>query len=175
MRDSRWRAWLTEAARDVIVDAAATAHPKETGGVLLGVLSHGRPWITTAVEVPHAGATGVYYELAGGAAPAIVDAMTLLDRRLGYLGEWHSHPADVGPSDLDARSMRAIAADAAAGCERPVLIIARRRGTEYELDARQLQRSRLRRLRLIDAGPLPASGAKPAPTQPTAKLASPDR
>src|SRR5215207_3220848 len=155
MRDSRWRAWLTEAARDVIVDAAATAHPKETGGVLLGVLTHGRPWITSAVEVPHAGATGVYYELAGGAAPAIVDAMTLLDPRLGYLGEWHSHPADVGPSDLDARSMRAIAADATAGCKRPVLIIVRRHAATYELDGRQLQRRRLRGLRLIDAGPLP--------------------
>jgi proteasome lid subunit RPN8/RPN11 len=175
MRDGRWRAWLTEAARDLIVEAAAVAHPKETGGVLLGVLAHGRPWITTAVEVPHAGATDVYYELADGAAPAIVDAMTLLDRRLGYLGEWHSHPADVGPSDLDARSMRVIAADATAGCGRPVLIIARRGGATYELDARQLQHRRLRNLRLIDAGPLPAIGTKTAPTQPTATLASRDR
>jgi proteasome lid subunit RPN8/RPN11 len=175
MHDGRWRAWLTETARDVITNAAAAAHPKETGGVLLGVLTRGRPWITTAVEVPHAGATGVYYELAGGAAPAVVDAMTLLDPRLGYLGEWHSHPADHGPSDLDARSMRAIAADATAGCERPVLLIARRRRTDYDLDARQLQRRRLRRLRLIDAGPLQASGAKTAPTQPIAKLPSSDR
>jgi len=175
MRDARWRAWLTETARDVIVDAAGGAHPKETGGVLLGVLARGRPWITTAVEVPHAGATGLYYELAGGAAPSIVDAMALLDARLGYLGEWHSHPADVGPSDLDTRSMRAIAADSAAGCHRPVLIIARHRGITYELDARQLERRRLRNLRLIDAGPLPTTGTKTAPTQPTTKLASPDR
>src|SRR3954447_3532001 len=111
MRDGRWRAWLTESARSAIADAAAAAHPKETGGVLLGVLAHGRPWITDAVEVPDADATGVFYELEGGAAPAIVDAMTLLDPRLGYLGEGHSHPADVGPSQLDAHSMRAIAAD----------------------------------------------------------------
>jgi proteasome lid subunit RPN8/RPN11 len=175
MRDARWRAWLTETARDLIVDAATAAQPKETGGVLLGVLTHGRPWITTAVEVPHAAATGVYYELAGGAAPAIVDVMTLLDSRLGYLGEWHSHPADVGPSELDTRSMRAIAADSTAGCERPVLIIARRRDALYQLDARQLQRRRLRTLRLIDAGPLPTSGTNTAPTPPTSKLASRDR
>ena len=175
MRDARWRAWLTENARDLIVDAAAAAHPNETGGVLLGVLAHGRPWITTAVEVPHQGASGVYYELADGAAPAIADAMTLLDSPLGYLGEWHSHPADVGPSELDARSMGAIAADATAGCARPVLIIARRRDTLYQLDARQLQRHRLRTLRLIDAGPLPTIGTNPTPTPPTSKLASRER
>src|SRR4051794_20982282 len=103
MRDGRWRAWLTESARDAIITAAAAAHPNETGGVLLGVLTHGRPWITTATEVPHRGATGTYYELEGGAAPTIVEAATLLDRRVGYLGEWHSHPADAGPSALDAQ------------------------------------------------------------------------
>lgn len=159
MRDGRWRAWLTESARDVIIAAAAAAHPNETGGVLLGVLTNGRQWITAAAEVPHPGATGTYYELEGGAAPAIVDAMTLLDSRLGYLGVWHSHPADVGPSSLDAQSMREIAADPTAGCERPVLIIARRRGFTYELDGRQLRR-RLRALHLIDAGPLQHPAAR---------------
>jgi proteasome lid subunit RPN8/RPN11 len=160
MRDGRWRAWLTESARDVITAAAAAAHPNETGGVLLGVLTRSRPWIITAAEVPHAEATGTYYELQGGAAPVIVDAMTVLDPRLGYLGEWHSHPADVGPSPLDAQSMRGVAADPTAGCEHPVLIIARRRGSNYELDARQLQRRRLRVLHVIDAGPLPPHATK---------------
>jgi proteasome lid subunit RPN8/RPN11 len=175
MRDGRWRAWLTESARDVMINAARAAHPKETGGVLLGVLTHGRPWITTAVEVPDADATGVYYELEGGAAPAIVDAMTLLDPRLGYLGEWHSHPADVGPSELDAQSVRAIADDASAGCAHPVLLIARRRGSGYGLDTRQLQRRRLRSLHLIDAGPLPPHATTFKPTPPPTGLASQDR
>ena len=175
MHDGRWRLWLTESARNAITAAAATAHPNETGGVLLGVLTRDRPWITTAVEVSHAGATGTYYELAGGAAPAIVDTMTLLDPRLGYLGEWHSHPADVGPSPLDAQSMSDIAADHTAGCEHPVLIIARRRGSGYELDARQLQRRRLRPLRLIDAGPLPPHAAKFEPNAPLAELRSKNR
>ncbi len=155
MRDRRWRAWLTESARHAIITAASASHPNETGGVLLGVLTRGRPWVTTATEVPHAGATGTYYELESGAAPAIADAMTRLDPRLGYLGEWHSHPADIGPSHLDVQSMRKVAADPASGCKHPILMIARRRGSAYELDARQLQRRRLRALRLIAAGPLP--------------------
>jgi proteasome lid subunit RPN8/RPN11 len=175
MRDRRWRVWLTESARDMITAAAATAHPNETGGVLLGVLTRDRPWITTAAEIPHAGATGTYYELRGGAAPAMVDAMTPVDPRLGYLGEWHSHPADVGPSSLDAQSMRDIAADTTAGCEHPVLIIARRRGCGYELDARQLQRRRLRVLHVIDAGPLPSHAAEFEPAPPPAQLRSKHR
>ena len=167
MHDARWRAWLTEAARDVIIAAAAAAaaaHPNETGGVLLGVLTRGRPWITTATEVAHAGATGAYYELEAGAAPAVVDAMTLHDPRVGYLGEWHSHPADFGPSPLDERSMRGIAADPTAECAHPVLIIARRCGSDYQLDACQLQRRRLRTLQIIDAGPLPQPGTEIKPT-----------
>lgn len=164
MRDRRWRAWLTESARDAIITAANASHPDETGGVLLGVLTRGRPWITTATEVPHAGATGTYFELKSGAAPATADAITLLDPRLGYLGEWHSHPADIGPSPLDAQSMRKVAADRAAGCKHPVLMIARRRGSGYELDARQLQRRQLRALRLIAAGPLTPQTAPVVPT-----------
>lgn len=166
MRDGRWRAWLTEAARYAITAAAAEAHPNETGGVLLGVLSRGRPWITTAAEVPYPGATNTYYELERGAAPAIVDALTMLDPRIGYLGEWHSHPADVGPSSLDLQSMSKIGADPDAGCAHPVLVIARRVGADYTLDARQLARNRLRALRLIDAGPLPAVRTRLALTPP---------
>jgi proteasome lid subunit RPN8/RPN11 len=175
VRDARWRAWLTEAARDVIIAAAAAAYPNETGGVLLGVLTRGRPWITTATEVPHARATGTYYELEAGAAPAIVDAMALLDARLGYLGEWHSHAADVGPSSLDERSMRGIAADPTAECEHPVLIIARRCGSGYELDGRQFRRRRLRAVHLIAAGPLSPPGSELKPNPRTHEVRSENR
>src|SRR5262249_35925774 len=130
------------------------------------------PWITIAVEVPSAFASGTYYELSGDAAPSVVDRMSRRDRRVGYLGEWHSHPADAGPSELDARSVRGIAADRAAECSRPVLIIARRRGGTYQLDARQLHGGRLRPLRLIDAGPLPNPPTPIRSPRRPAKLAS---
>jgi hypothetical protein len=79
-----------------------------------------------------------------------------VDPRLGYLGDWHSHPADIGPSSVDSASMRRLGADVDAGCTHPVLIIARRRGPGiYSFDARQLARWGLRRLRLIAAGGLP--------------------
>jgi proteasome lid subunit RPN8/RPN11 len=157
-RTARPRLWITESAAASTRAAAQRAHPAETGGVLLGVYVAGaRPWIVEAVTVPSAVASGTYYELGRDERPAAVDEARARDARLGYIGDWHSHPADVGPSTVDASTMRHLGADLAAGCPHPVLIVARRgaRGA-YDLDARQLARWRLRRLQVIMAGALPA-------------------
>lgn len=156
--DRRWRLWLSEQPRHSIEHAAARAHPRETGGVLLGVYVKGRrPWVTAAVEVISPVATGTYYELAAGAAPQVTERAAREDARLGYLGLWHTHPADVGASALDLRSMREVAAAPESG-GRPVLLIARRRGGGYALDVHQFDRRRPRPLRVIAAGPLEAAG-----------------
>jgi proteasome lid subunit RPN8/RPN11 len=152
----RPRLWLSERAQTTIEEAARRAHPDETGGVLVGVHSaNGRPWVVEAVEVPSAHAGSSYYELPADARPEVVDAARVRDRRLGYTGDWHSHPADVGPSDTDVATMKAVAEDADGQCDHPVLLIARRAEERYQLDGRQLARRRLRRLRLIVAGDLP--------------------
>lgn len=162
MRDSRWRLWLSEQALASIEGAAHAAHPRETGGVLIGVHVHGRrPLVTMAVEVPSRLATETYYELPKGSAPKIVKEAVASDARLGYLGLWHSHPADVGASGTDLRSMRAIARSPGSG-GRPVFIIARRRGDGYALDAHQIELWRPRDLRIVLAGGLPdAPPSKP--------------
>ena len=112
----RWRLWLSEGAERVIVEAAGAHHPDEAGGVLLGVLAGRRPWVTEAIGVPSARPSRSYYELPAGAGRRALDRQRRTDSRLGYLGEWHSHPADVGPSGTDRRSMAALAADVEAGC-----------------------------------------------------------
>jgi proteasome lid subunit RPN8/RPN11 len=153
----RPRAWLSESAADSIRRAAAEAHPQETGGVLLGVYTgRRRPWILETPVVEPCAAGRTYYEIPAGIRPRVVDEARAGDGRLGYLGEWHSHPADAGPSALDSETMQRIAWDPVAACPHPVLIVARRRERQYELDARQLARVRLRKLRLIAAGGLPA-------------------
>lgn len=164
-RARRWRLWLSEGAERTILEVAAAHHPDEAGGVLLGVLAERRPWVTEAIGVPSARPSCGYYELPAGAGHRVLARARRADSRLGYLGEWHSHPADVGPSQTDRRSMAALAVDAEAGCPRPVLILARRRGKGYRLDARQQTGSRLHELRPIAAGPLPAPsrGRSPKP------------
>jgi len=156
----RWRAWITETAQAELHDAATKAHPSETGGVLIGVLADGRrPWITNAVELPSAKSSGTFYEVPAGARRRAVKRLRRHDPRLGYLGEWHAHPADIPPSAIDAATLGQLAADPDAGCERPVLLIARRTSGGYMLDGRQLSRKRLRPLEMLASGPVPEARA----------------
>lgn len=161
---SRWRVWLSEPALEDIHSAAREHHPDEIGGVLIGVEAERRPWVTRAVIVPSQRATPAYYEIPAGARRRAVRRLRRDDPRLGYLGDWHSHPANIGPSGKDRETMAVLAADRDSGCSRPVLLLARRRGEDYRLDARQQVGSKLRELRLIIAGPLePAAKLRPPP------------
>lgn len=160
----RWRIWLSEPALEDILSAAREHHPNEIGGVLIGVEAERRPWVTRAVTVSSRRATPVYYEIPAGARRRAVRSSRRDDPRLGYLGDWHSHPADIAPSGKDRETMAELAADRDAGCSRPVLLLARRRGEGYRLDVRQQAGSKLRELRLIIAGPLePDASLRPLP------------
>lgn len=149
----RWRIWISESASEAISNSAAVHHPQEIGGVLIGVTSDRRPWVTLAVTVPSKRRTPVYYELPAGARKVAVERARRADQRLGYIGDWHSHPLDIGPSDKDRATMAALA-EGDTDCPRPVLVIARRCGDSYRLDARQQVGAGLRTLRVIAAGPL---------------------
>jgi proteasome lid subunit RPN8/RPN11 len=170
-RNGPWRAWVTEDARAELERAADTAHPRETGGILVGVHTAGsRPWIIHAVEIPSKDSGNAHYVVPARSRQQVVKRLRRIhDSRLGYLGEWHSHPLDVGPSSTDLDSIRAIANNPAAGCSRPVLLIARRVGDDYSLDALQYHRNSLRQLAVLDAGPLPLAGL-PMPRRPTRRL-----
>ena len=152
-----WRVWLTETVRDALIAAAHRGHPRETGGVLIGVLAWGRPWVTHAKEISSGSRTDTYFELPSGARNRAVFQLRRNDSRLGYLGDWHSHPADVGPSDKDNATMARLALQ---GDRRhPLLFIVRRTRDQYEIDPRQWTGASLRRLHIIKAGPLSASQA----------------
>lgn len=158
----RWRIWLSEEAEAVIKESAREAHPHETGGVLVGVLAGTRPWVTYAVHVPSPTSTGTSYEIPAGARRRAVNEARRMDPRLGYLGDWHSHPADIEPSRCDATTMAHLAADARADCAWPLLIVLRRACEDYWVDARQWTGRSLRVLQVVRAGPL-AVGAPPRP------------
>lgn len=159
-----WRAWLSEDARRTIIAAAERAHPNETGGVLVGVLNRRRPWITEAIELPSPASNGTCYLLDGEARRAAVEAAQTQVPAVGYLGEWHSHPADVGPSTTDLATMKRLANDPDSGRRRPLLLIARRTGTTYRLDAREVSRLGHRPLRLVAAGTLAIDSVLSSPT-----------
>ena len=160
MKTQARKVWLSEAAADEITTASMTGHPLETGGVLIGVYTEGkRPWIIRAMTVRSDNAGRAHFELPAGARPACIDTARKVDPRLGYLGDWHSHPADVGASETDLATMRNVALDRKAAISRPLLLIARRsRAGNYEFDLHEFIRGRPRTTRLITAG-----GLSPAP------------
>lgn len=151
---------MSESARLELEQASVASHPKETGGILVGVHTHGsRPWIVHAVEIPSKNSGVTHYVLPPRKRHEVVERLRKQhDSRLGYLGEWHSHPLDVSASPTDIASIREIALDARGGCARPVLIVARRVGDGYTLDGMQFDRGSLRALQLIAAGALPPAG-----------------
>ena len=148
--------WISESAIAIIIAAASNAHPNETGGIVLGVHAMGRPWITHSVEIQSLEQTQNRYRLPSDVRPRFVDRVRKVDSRIGYLGEWHSHPANVGPSLKDKISMTRIAFNSKAACPHPLLIVAKRNSAGYKLDINEWCRWRLRPLQVVLAGDLPS-------------------
>ena len=150
---------MSESAIDAISVAADRAHPIETGGILAGVRGRkGRPWITHAVEVPNEeAASSSGYMLPAGARPAAVEELRSVDTRIGYLGDWHSHPADAGPSPKDLRASKSLASDSEETQADTILMIAIHSGGACRLMAIKLNERTQTNLQLIAAGDLPRS------------------
>lgn len=95
-------------ATKVVADSAAESHPRETGGLLLGWWEVGRVMVRHAIEVPDPDATTTSWSRDEPRAQAFLDAA--LDEHhhpwLGYVGDWHSHPAPCGASRQDVTSIR---------------------------------------------------------------------
>ena len=156
LADAPRRVYLTDVAAETIRGAAAAAFPDEIGGVLVGVHLPDGPWITDAIVIEPDEPTPARYELAAGATrPAVNDARRT-DGRVGYVGEWHSHPNGSAPSLTDRTTMAQIRRPETTG-PNPVLIVARRTGDRYELDTRVAVARRLVPTPTASTGPLPAS------------------
>jgi proteasome lid subunit RPN8/RPN11 len=142
---------LAETANSVMISSAAAAHPGECGGILLGVHQGRRPWVTHVLAIPSARVSPSHYELPIGVTQPLVDCARCVDNRLGYIGEWHSHPANVGPSLTDGRTMRGLPKHRH---ESPILLLVRRGSHDYQIEAYSWTRSRRRSPRLIKTGGL---------------------
>ena len=98
---------VNEAAMALIQDAADRAAPTETGGILLGWWENGMIVIDGAAEVVDRSATGTSWVRREVEAQNALDAALAesINPELGYVGDWHSHPAPVGASSTDLRSL----------------------------------------------------------------------
>src|SRR5439155_7454522 len=126
---------LAESAEASMRDAAVRVHPRETGGILVGVWADGRPWVTHACEVRSPDAGPAHYVLPAGATRSLVKQMQRADSRLGYLGDWHTHPMDVAASGVDRQAVRRLAGAIGSDGREVVLLVSRRRDRDHVIDA----------------------------------------
>jgi integrative and conjugative element protein (TIGR02256 family) len=91
-----------------IAERAQQAAPKETGGLLLGWWEDTTVVVGHAVEVSDPDATTRTWSRREQAAQAALESALrdLGHPWLGYVGDWHSHPAIADASPTDERSLR---------------------------------------------------------------------
>jgi hypothetical protein len=147
---------ITEAARRTMIAAAHELHPDETGGVLIGLLDDtGAPCITHAVEFRPEQPSPKQYLVLEGSTTDAVDAARVTDPRVGYLGEWHSHPTDQPASPMDRITMTSLAAHPDTGD--PVLLVVRPTGGDnFAVDAHIFLDANLMPAPLVEIGPIAA-------------------
>ncbi|RKT53561.1 Mov34/MPN/PAD-1 family protein [Saccharothrix australiensis] len=124
MKPRKAQAEVHADAATTISELASAAHPRETGGLLLGWWVSGRVVIRYAIEVPDPNATTNSWSRDESSAQAALD-MALAEHEhpwLGYVGDWHSHPAGHGTSGQDLTSIRR----ASIAYEQPLVLVVHR-------------------------------------------------
>jgi integrative and conjugative element protein (TIGR02256 family) len=101
---------VARAALDVVLAAGKQALPIETGGVLLGFRVPEGVVVTRALVVPDPRSSRHSYLLHSRRAQALMRAVRGdAPPVVGYVGEWHTHPAETPPSRTDQRALGAAA------------------------------------------------------------------
>ncbi len=137
-------------ATDLIAERAEQTAPKETGGLLLGWWEDTTVIVGHAVEVPDPEATTNTWTRLEDAAQATLEAALrdLGHPWLGYVGDWHSHPAMLDASSTDELSL----CRASSQYAKPLALLIHRPGGR--LDVRVACQGRLRVARLDRHGSL---------------------
>lgn len=112
---------------------AERAAPKETGGLLLGWWDGDRIIIEDVTEVTDAGATSNSWMRHEGLAQKSLGGIlaTSTNELLGYVGDWHSHPADCSASGPDIYALKR----ASKQYQLPIVLIVRKPNDQLEFHA----------------------------------------
>ncbi|AZS46080.1 MULTISPECIES: Mov34/MPN/PAD-1 family protein [Microbacterium] len=144
--------YVSESALERLRVSAAHSHPLETGGILIGVTAGDSPWVTEVRTFDSPGRGPAQFILPRGVTQRAVRDARRADARLGYIGDWHSHPADVPASRTDLLTTRTTSL---AMRRSVLLLVARHRGTTYALDMSMARGTRIVPCRMIPTGDLP--------------------
>jgi len=144
-------AWVQQAVHDDLLAQADEHAPYETGGLLLGYRHHSTEVVITDAIGPGPRAnhrrTGFDPDTDWQTAE-LARRYDAADRRIRYLGDWHTHPAGTTAlSRTDRRTLRAIGRHPDAHCPQPVMAVLAG-GDPWTMCVRQPTSRLLRRIRL---------------------------
>jgi integrative and conjugative element protein (TIGR02256 family) len=102
-------------ALDTATTLALAALPRETGGILVGWHEDDTVVVIAMLAVPDKKAGRRHYVRNHKRAQKVLDQYreACADDRIGYVGEWHSHPAPQPPSNVDYNALVDLATDVA--------------------------------------------------------------
>lgn len=101
---------ITRSALDGAITDGQRGLPVETGGILLGFRTRDLVVVTRTLTVPDPiSSRSGYLRHHRRAQARLVAGRGDAPPVVGYVGEWHTHPADVGPSRTDLRALEAVA------------------------------------------------------------------
>ena len=104
---------VTDDALEMMRTAGLAALPSETGGILVGFRTEDQVVVTRATVVPDADSSRRDYMLRKQRASlTFIWLQAIAGPVAGYVGDWHTHPADVPASSTDIASLERIAAAA---------------------------------------------------------------
>jgi integrative and conjugative element protein (TIGR02256 family) len=129
------RAYVVESVLHMLKAFAEESRPLETGGILVGVLRDAEPRITAALQIRDPFRTSTAYVIPRGSTPLAVDVARERDGRVGYVGDWHSHPVDLPASGTDRTTLRRNARRRRPRPVPTILIVVRGTVDEWEIDA----------------------------------------
>lgn len=150
MRTPTPRIALRDDARETIASETSQHLPRETGGILLGYHEDGTVVVTHALAVSGTESSSDRYirdDVLANAALGAFLAQRTADDPVGYVGEWHSHPAPCGPSSIDDASLRAIAKVS----DRPIALLVYAPGGAQTFFGRTARRHRFGRITAQEA------------------------
>ncbi len=108
--DGRWSLHIAGDVRDAMFEQLRRAGPRETGGLLIGLINFKRKiaYVTRLLRAPR-DSRGTGYAFRRGIRD-LPEKIREIERRtgalLGYVGEWHTHP--MGGSDLSDTDIEAV-------------------------------------------------------------------
>ena len=95
---------------DIMLTAGLAALPCETGGILAGFRTEDQVVVTRAAVVPDVGSSRREYQLHKQSATEELARLKVSAAPVvGFVGDWHTHPADMPPSSIDIASLGLVA------------------------------------------------------------------